>query len=193
MSRVFLSHSSRDNAAAVALKMWLEQAEPGLVDEIFLDTSPDTGIPAGVRWRDKLRQANERCEAVICLLSASWDSSYECRVEYRTAENLGKPIFPVRLEPATGRDITNEWQRCDLFGDGPKTAITVDGHAEPMQFLTSGLKRLQKGCGMPGLRRTPSNGHRGTTPIAHRIAGGNRWRPPMPRSISVATRRSIDR
>ena len=37
MSRVFLSHSSRDNRHAIALKRWLEQAEPGLAGEIYLD------------------------------------------------------------------------------------------------------------------------------------------------------------
>jgi TIR domain len=151
MSRVFLSHSSRDAVAALALKTWLEQAEPGLVDEIFLDLGPDTGIPAGVRWKEALRRANERCEAVICLLTAHWDNSYECKTEYRTAEDKGKPIFPVRLEPATGRDITDEWQRCDLYGDGPKTAVTVEGSTEPVRFVTAGLLRLQHGLRAGGI------------------------------------------
>ena len=37
MSRVFLSHSSHDSVAALALKTWLERAEPGLgrVSQIF--------------------------------------------------------------------------------------------------------------------------------------------------------------
>src|ERR1700752_3583747 len=120
MARVFVSHSRHDTAEAVALKSWLEEVEPGLVGEIFLDVDPDTGMPAGVRWKEYLRRANERCEAVICLLSPRWDSSYECKTEYRTAEDKGKPIFPVRLAPGTGHDITGEWQRCDVFGDGPK-------------------------------------------------------------------------
>ena len=107
MSRVFISHSHHDNLQAVALKTWLEHAEPGLVDEIYLDLDPDTGIPAGVRWKEALRRANERCEAVICLLSRHWDDSYECKVEYRAAEDRGKPIFPVRLEPLAGDDITS--------------------------------------------------------------------------------------
>lgn len=37
MSRVFLSHSSRDNRQAVAVKAWLIEQEPGLAEEIFLD------------------------------------------------------------------------------------------------------------------------------------------------------------
>ena len=121
MSRIFLSHSSADNREAIALNAWLIEAEPGLAGEIFLDLDRHTGIPAGVRWKEALRRANERCEAVICLLSENWDASHECKAEYRNAEDLHKPIFAVRLQPLTGRDITSEWQRCDLFGDGPKT------------------------------------------------------------------------
>ena len=106
MPKVFLSHSSRDNRQAVALKAWLVSAEPGLDGEIFLDLDRGTGIAAGTRWKEALRQASDRCEAVICLLSEHWDASHECKTEYRTAEDKGKPIFPVRLAPATGGDIT---------------------------------------------------------------------------------------
>ncbi|MFD4353589.1 TIR domain-containing protein [Nocardia sp. NPDC058518] len=148
-ARLFLSHSSRDSREAVALRAWLIEAEPGLAGEIFLDLDPDTGIPGGVRWKDALRRAGDRCEAVICLLSNNWDSSHECKVEYRHAETLNKPIFTVRLEPLTGRDMTSEWQRCDLFGDGPKTAISVDG--ETVEFLTEGLQRLRHGLRAAGI------------------------------------------
>ena len=151
MSRVFVSHSSRDSIEALALKTWLECAEPGLAGEIFVDLDPDTGIQAGVRWKEALRRANDRCEAVICLVSKHWDASHECRAEYRTAEDRGKPIFPVRVEPTAGRDITGEWQRCDLFGDGPKTVIQVDGRTESVQFATAGLVRLQKGLRAAGI------------------------------------------
>ncbi|MFG1774425.1 TIR domain-containing protein [Nocardia salmonicida] len=149
IARLFLSHSSRDSREAVALRAWLIEAEPGLAGEIFLDLDPGTGIPAGVRWKDALRRAGDRCEAVICLLSDNWDSSHECKVEYRHAESMNKPIFTVRLEPLTGRDMTSEWQRCDLFGDGPKTAISVDG--ETVEFLTEGLQRLRYGLRAAGI------------------------------------------
>jgi WD40 repeat protein len=148
---VFLSHSSRDSRQALALQAWLVKAEPGLESEIFLDGDRETGIAAGTRWKDALRQANDRCEAVICLLSPHWDNSYECMTEYRSAEDRGKPIFPVRLEPASGRDITAEWQRCDLYGEGPKTPITLDGDPEPVEFLTDGLLRLQDGLRRAGI------------------------------------------
>ncbi|TQM30854.1 TIR domain-containing protein [Nocardia bhagyanarayanae] len=150
MSRVFLSHSSRDTREAVALKAWLIEADPGLADEIFLDLDRRTGIRAGVRWKDALRRASERCEAVICLLSDNWDASHECKTEYRSAETLGKPIFAVRLQPLKGRDITSEWQRCDLFGAGPHTSISVDD-GPPVEFRTEGLLRLRDGLRAAGI------------------------------------------
>ena len=75
VSRVFLSHSSRDSREAVAVKAWLVEQEPGLAEEIYLDLDPHTGIRPGERWKQALQQANARCEAVICLLSEHWEAS----------------------------------------------------------------------------------------------------------------------
>ena len=151
MSKVFLSHSSRDNVQAEALVSWLEEAEPALDGEIFFDRDVKNGIQAGERWKEALKKANDRCEAVICLVSKNWDASYECKTEYRHAEDRGKPIFPVRLEPTSGRDITGEWQHCDLFGDGPKTALPIDGGTASVEFLTDGLERLRNGLRAIGI------------------------------------------
>ena len=117
MSRIFVSHSSKDNRQAQALRVWLVAQDPPLANEIFLDTDPDTGLKPGVKWKNELVSANSRCEAVICLLSTNWESSPECLAEYRTAENLGKQILCARLQDGTGR-YTSEWQHTDLFADG---------------------------------------------------------------------------
>jgi WD40 repeat protein len=151
MSRIFVSHSSKDARETLALKQWLSEQDPPLANEIFIDTDRITGIPAGTRWKEALTQASTRCEAVICLLSTSWDSSVECRVEYRTAENMGKQIFPARLEQSTGQDITTEWQRCDLFGDGAKTEIDIRDGKPPVAFATDGLFRLRDGIRGAGI------------------------------------------
>ena len=56
MSRVFLSHSSRDNRWAVAVKAWLVEQEPGLAEEIFRDLDAHTGIRRGVHYRGAARR-----------------------------------------------------------------------------------------------------------------------------------------
>jgi hypothetical protein len=60
MSRIFLSHSSKNNDSAVALRDWL--LAQGW-DDVFLDTDPLRGIAAGERWERSLNQAALRCEA----------------------------------------------------------------------------------------------------------------------------------
>ncbi len=151
MSRIFLSHSSRDNRHAIALKRWLEQAEPGLADEIFLDLDSETGIRTGMRWTDALWQANSRCEAVICLLSSSWANSAECHAEYRQAEGMHKPIFCARIEAFTEQDVTRAWQSCDLFGNGPATEVAVEGNGHPVALQVEGLQRLLAGLRAVGI------------------------------------------
>lgn len=150
MSRIFLSHSSVDSREAIALKQWLIEQDAALPDEIFLDVDHHTGLKAGTRWKDALRQANARCEAVVCLLSRNWEASHECKVEYRTAENLNKQIFVARLEPSAGDDLTLEWQRCDLFGEGPTTQIDI-GSGPPVTFANDGLDRLREGLRGAGI------------------------------------------
>jgi WD40 repeat protein len=159
MSRIFFSHSRLDRREAVALKQWLVDQDNALGDEIFLDVDPVTGILPGVRWRDELKRAAHRCEAVICLLSANWEASAECRTEFRTAENLNKMIFCARVQPEVGEDFTSEWQYCDLFG-GENTVSVDIGEDEPVIFNGDGLRRLmtaieKAGVGVASFRWPP--------------------------------------
>lgn len=140
-----MSHASDDALQAIALKRWLVDQNPPLDNDIFLDVDPKVGIRPGIKWKDALQQANTRCEAVVCLLSPSWEASTECNTEFRTAENLNKRIFCARLEPSTGLGITRDWQWVDLFGDGPQTAVefTYLDKPEVVRFSTKGLRRLR--------------------------------------------------
>ncbi len=143
MARVFLSHSSRDNRQAVAVKKWLIEHEPGLAEEIFLDLDPHTGIRPGERWKQALQHEINRCEAVICLLSKDWAASHECAMQLRYAETLHKAIVCARLEPVPDTGIASEWQRCDLFpGGGLTTEVNIADGGEPVVLDTVGLQRL---------------------------------------------------
>ncbi len=146
MSRIFVSHSSKDNRQSQALRAWLVAQDPPLATEIFLDLDTDTGLKPGVKWKTVLVSANSRCEAVICLLSNNWESSAECLAEYRTAENLGKQILCARLEEGTG-EHTSEWQHTNLFVDGlaPEEVETIPvSGGPPVQFAKTGLRQLRE-------------------------------------------------
>ena len=108
MSRLFISHSSKDGLAATAFKQWL--SSNGWPDEdVFLDID---NINAGARWKDSLRAANSRCEAVVLLASPEALSSPECLAEVRRAEDYGKEILVVLL-----RDLVLDDRRLDSFRD----------------------------------------------------------------------------
>ena len=136
----------------MAVKQWLIEHEPGLVDEIYLDLDPHTGIRPGERWKEALNRACTRCEAVICLLSKHWLNSHECTVEFRYAENLHKAIVCARLEPVPDTNITSEWQRCDLFPDhDPTTEVDIADGGAPVVFDSAGLQRLLNGLRTLGI------------------------------------------
>ena len=145
MSRIFLSHANPNTREALALKVWLESQ--GWKDEIFLALDPESGIKSGTRWKEALAQANERCEAIICLISPEWVNSDECGAEYRTAEYLRKTIFVAQIAElgSTDSDKTREWQGCRLFGEGLTTEITLGPQHQPVRFLAEGLACLKNG------------------------------------------------
>ena len=95
MSQLFLSHSSKDNFAALALSDWLRTEG---WDDLFLDLDPERGIVAGERWERALHDAANRCDAVLFLVSSNWLASEWCLREFDLAHRLNKRIFGVLIE-----------------------------------------------------------------------------------------------
>lgn len=127
MSRLFISHSSKDNVAAVAFKKWL--GENGWPEgDVFLDVQD---IGAGERWKDALRKANARCEAVLLLASPDALDSPECLAEVRKAEDFGKEIIVVLL-----RDVQFEDRRLDAYKDRQIVDVGAppQSHVQTVQY-----------------------------------------------------------
>ncbi|MFM9938768.1 MAG: SUMF1/EgtB/PvdO family nonheme iron enzyme [Hyphomicrobiaceae bacterium] len=122
MPRLFISHSSVDNVAALAFQSWLI-ANGWDQEDVFIDLH---GIGAGERWRDTLRKANASCEAVILLATPDSLDSKECQREINLAEDLGKPILVVIL-----RDLVNDDGRLARFAD----TQFVNLSAEPLERM----------------------------------------------------------
>jgi WD40 repeat protein len=156
MSRIFLSHSSRNNPAALALANWLESK--GWHD-YFLDISEHRGIAPGERWMAALAGAVDRCEAVIFLVSPAWLDSEYCFAEFYQAKNLGKRIFGVIVEPIAlsklPQQLTAEWQVCDLTHSEGPVAFSVEQLPLVPQTVVSfpafGLDALARGLQKAGL------------------------------------------
>lgn len=90
-SHVFISHSSRDSAAAERIvtdletrgvTCWLAQRD----------------IPAGDRWASEIAHAIETCDRLVLLLSRSADESEEVERELSLAGYHRKPIHPIALD-----------------------------------------------------------------------------------------------
>ncbi|MGA9322744.1 MAG: TIR domain-containing protein [Xanthobacteraceae bacterium] len=158
MSKLFLSHSSANNAQAVAIRDWLR--EEGWTD-VFLDVDPDpeVGIPAGERWERALNQAASRCEAILFLVSQAWLDSRWCNNEFNLARRLNKRLFGALIEdiPITKlpTDLTGTWQIVDLASGRDHRMFRVvlpRTHAEQhVTFSREGLSRLRSGLAKSGI------------------------------------------
>jgi hypothetical protein len=156
MARIFLSHSSGNNAEAVALRDWL--IGQGW-DDLFLDLDPEKGLKAGERWQAALKQAAERCELVIFLVSPEWAVSKWCLAEFLLAKNLNKRVFGVIVESTPISDLptemTAEWQLVDLTAGKRDHKVTVrpppGDKTETVAFAEAGLERLRIGLMQAGL------------------------------------------
>ena len=160
MSKIFISHSSINNAHALAVAKWLE--ENSWVD-YFLDVEPTRGLAPGERWQEALKNAANRCEAVFFLISPAWRDSRWCLAEFLLAKQLGKTIFGVLIEPTPfdtiPPEMTAEWQLCDLVTGIKRRAFRVfyDPIVPETEVSLSeeGLARLKIGLQRAGL--DPSN------------------------------------
>jgi len=163
VSRIFISHSSANNAEAIALRDWL--VSEGWSD-LFLDLDPDRGIAAGERWERALNEAARRCEAVIFLISKAWLGSRWCTNELTLARRLNKRLFGVLVEEGLTvadlpNDVTSTWQLVNLATGRDhkqfRVTLPVTGAEEHVTFSLEGLKRLKGGLQRAGLHASYFN------------------------------------
>jgi TIR domain len=157
VSRIFISHSSTDNAPAIALRNWL--VGEGW-DDLFLDLDPERGIAAGERWERALNDAARRCEAVLFLISKAWLGSGWCKNELNLARRLNKRLFGILIEEGLAigdlpAEVTSKWQVINLAagGDHEQFPVTlpITGELATPTFSREGLARLKGGLQRAGL------------------------------------------
>src|SRR5271157_2430600 len=156
VSRIFLSHSSDDNAQALALRDWLKGEG---WDDVFLDLDPERGIKAGELWEEALRNAAHRCEAVLFLVSRAWLASEWCRDEFKMARHFHKRLFGILIEDVPLGDLpanmAREWQVVHITPVGATKTFSVTlprmSQAVAVAFDTEGLGRLKVGLVSAGL------------------------------------------
>ncbi len=158
MSRLFISHSSRNDDWAIALRDWLVREGWSGDNDIFLDLDPERGIVAGQRWARALEEAATRCEAVLYLVSEDWLASKWCWDEYQLAKELNKKLFAllideVPMERLPG-GLTAQWQVVNLRGEPAERFLTVHPRTQrpsPVHIAKSGLASLKRGLEKAGI------------------------------------------
>ena len=156
MAKLFISHSSENNAEAVAVSDWL--ATSGWND-VFLDLDPQHGLKPGEQWQKALKQAAERCEMVLFLISPEWAASQWCIAEFLLAKNLNKQLIGVLIKETPFEDLpvemTSEWQIADLTTEPRIATFDVSlphtGKPTTVTFSSDGLERLRIGLQSAGL------------------------------------------
>ena len=111
MASVFVSHSSRDRTVTERVVARLRAA--GFA-ALFVDFDPEQGIPAGRSWERELYAQLRKTDAVIFLGSEASVASRWCFAELSLARSLGRPVFPLRLQPGVALPLLADVQWTDL-------------------------------------------------------------------------------
>src|ERR687890_205128 len=127
MASVFVSHSSRDRRVTERVVARLRAA--GFA-ALFVDFDPEQGIPAGRSWERELYAQLRRSDAVVFLASEASVASRWCFAELSLARSLGRPVFPLRLQPGVAMPLLAEVQWTDL-GDAEEGLARAVGGAPP--------------------------------------------------------------
>jgi WD40 repeat protein len=160
MSRIFVSHSSKDDAQAIALKDWLVSIHWSRDEDIFLDLDPESGISPGERWQKALEEHAARCEAVLFLVSQAWLDSKWCIDEFHLASKLNKRLFPLLIEPLNLQllpaGLAAHWQVGRLIpGRGRRERFIAKHSRLPddvtVEFPAEGLTALRLGLEKAGI------------------------------------------
>jgi len=158
LSRLFISHSSRNDDWAIALRDWLVAEGWSRADDIFLDLDPERGIAAGQRWQQTFADAATRCEAVLFIVSEEWLASTWCRDEYQLSNKNNKKLFALLIDDSPLErlpgGLTAQWQIVRLKGEPAERFIAVHPYTQnqsPVHIATAALAQLKSGLQKAGL------------------------------------------
>jgi len=143
---IFLSHSSKDKAAAVLFCEAMEAA--GL--RVWM--APRNLTDCESTWPAKLVQAIRDARALVLLLSNSANASHQVEREVGVADNAGIMIIPIRIEDVQGSDglafylATAQW--LDAFPARPgsqlsRTVKAVESRVRRAPSMSPGSRARQ--------------------------------------------------
>ena len=142
MGHVFISYSRKDLGYAVKLsrKLRREGFDP------WLDVDR---LKAGTSWQERLHTGVEACDAYVLILSPNSRKSKWVENELLTAQNLGKPIFPILIEDTRTFLAIQTIQYQDVRGT--PVALPSEEFYERLARYTMRLTKLENSDELLGL------------------------------------------
>jgi formylglycine-generating enzyme required for sulfatase activity len=145
MAVLFVSHSSKDEAATAALEAWLSANG---FNDFFIDYH---SIAGGDAWGEALQAAAGTCRVVVFLVTENWLTSHECFGEFQASFYMGKRMIPLfllatassRSEEAAKRlaKVQAHYQGLDLTSClGPAGALDIAADRNVADRLMAGLR-----------------------------------------------------
>ncbi|MCA8900908.1 MAG: TIR domain-containing protein [Hyphomonas sp.] len=111
--RIFLSHSSNDDALADVVTEGLTRR--GV--RVFADHDEKYGITPGEEWLAALSRHLKKADAVIVLVTDPWKQSQWCQAEYKTTKLLNKAVIPIALTAQDAADFESRRQKVIIRPD----------------------------------------------------------------------------
>ena len=118
MTRVFISHSSKNNALATEARDWL--ARDG--HKVFLDYDRHDGIEAGDLWKERLYERLRWADAVVCIVTEDYLVSQWCGIEIAVAQTLGSLLLPLAVEQGVRHPLLDAVQSVAYHGSQRRQA-----------------------------------------------------------------------
>jgi formylglycine-generating enzyme required for sulfatase activity len=143
MASIFLSHSSRNDALASSLEVWLKRNG---FDDLFVDHE---SIRTGDKWTEALRRAKGSCRVVVCLVTPEWLASDECYGEFMAGWYAGRRMIPLLAVAGVNLDdkqksrlarVLNEDQATEITAAGGPTTLDLDAHPDIADTIKAGLR-----------------------------------------------------
>ncbi|MEO7195001.1 MAG: TIR domain-containing protein, partial [Pseudonocardiaceae bacterium] len=123
MTRVFISHSSKNNQLAAEVRGWLRADG----HDVFLDYDRHDGIEGGDLWEERLYERLRWADAVVCLVTSDYVTSKWCFGEIVVAKTLGSKILPLRAEEGAHHPLLDGLQHVVYRGAQPQARELICG------------------------------------------------------------------
>ncbi|MGH3777734.1 MAG: TIR domain-containing protein, partial [Pseudonocardiaceae bacterium] len=155
MTRVFISHSSKNNKLAAEVRGWLKADG----HDVFLDYDRHDGIEGGNPWKERLYERLRWADVVLCIVTADYVTSQWCSCEVVGAQIFGSRIVPLAAEDKVRHPLLDGLQEVNYHSGQAQARKRIYGIVREID-ATGGAGWPDDRSPFPGLRAFDVDMHR---------------------------------